>query len=102
MLPVVPICEPGVYTGEETTYCTFNMDEMPTAHANNHPRAIRYLIQLHLFMPGGAKPPSPRATKWALCRAILGAGFTYPRVENASDAETQHLVLEFEGVDGEV
>lgn len=100
VLPVVPICEPGFYDGEATTYCTFNMNEIPTAHGDDAPKLIRYLIQLHFFAPGGRRPPTTRETRRALCRAVLAAGFTYPEVTNASEKEWQHYVLEFEGVDG--
>lgn len=102
VLPIVPICEPDFYEGGEQTYCTFNMTQLPTAHADDRPRAVRYLIQLHLFAPGGPKRPSMRQTRWELCRAVLAAGFTYPSVTNASERQFQHYVLEFEGIDGEV
>ena len=100
VLPIIPVCEPDFYEGEETTYCTFNMNEIPTGFGNNRARGVRCLIQLHLFMPGGPKRPSPRAQTETLCRAILQAGFTSPSVENASDRDVQHYVLEFEGVEG--
>ena len=102
VLPIVPICEPDLYDGEESTYCTFNMEEIPTAFGDDAPHAVRYLIQLHLFAPGWPKPPSTRQLRKQLCRAVLDAGFTYPEVTNASEKETQHYVLEFEGVDGDV
>ena len=98
VLPIVPICEPDFYDGEETTYCTFNMNEVPTGFGNNRARGVRYLIQLHLFAPGWPNPPSTRKVRWDLCRAILDAGFTAPHVENASDRDEQHYVLEFEWV----
>lgn len=102
VLPVVPICEPDFYDGEAETYCTFNMEEIPTAFGDDAPHAVRYLIQLHLFAPGWPKPPSTRQLRKQLCRAVLDAGFTYPEVTNASEKEAQHYVLEFEGVDGDV
>ena len=97
MLPIVPVCEPDFYDGEESIYCTFNMNEIPTAFGDNRPRHSRCLIQLHLFAPGWPKPPSTRQIRWELCRAILAAGFTYPEVTNASEKDEQHYVLEFEG-----
>ena len=102
VLPIVPICEPDLYDGEESTYCTFNMEEIPTAFGDDAPHAVRYLIQLHLYAPGWPKPPSTRQLRKQLCRAVLDAGFTYPEVTNASEKEAQHYVLEFEGVDGDV
>lgn len=98
VLPIVPICEPDFYDGGEETYCTFNMDELPTSFGDDRPRNLRYLIQLHLFAPGWPKPPSTRQTRRQLCEAILAAGFTYPEVTNASEQEAQHYVLEFEGI----
>ncbi len=100
VLPIVPICEPDFYEGEEQTYCTFNMTELPTAFGDDKPRAVRYLIQLHLFAPGGPYRPSTRQARWDLCRAIVNAGFTAPEVTNASERKLQHYVLEFEGVSG--
>ena len=102
VLPIVPICEPDFYDGGAETYCTFNMTEIPTAFGDDAPRAVRYLIQLHLFAPGWPKPPTTRMLRKQLCRAVLEAGFTYPEVTNASEKEAQHYVLEFEGVDGDV
>ena len=29
VLPVVSVCVPDLYTGEETTYCTFQYTELP-------------------------------------------------------------------------
>ena len=102
VLPVVPVCEPDDYEGEAETYCTFNMTELPIAFGDDRPRAVRYLIQLHLFAPGYPKRPSTRQMRWDLRRAILDAGFTAPEIVNASERKVQHYVLEFEGVDGDV
>ena len=99
VLPIVPICEPELYEGEAEEYCTFNATEIPEGFGDNGPRAIRYLFQLHWFLPRGKRPMK---TKRELCRAVLEAGFTYPSVENASDQDSQHFVLEFEGIDGDV
>ena len=97
--PVVAECVPDHYTGDALEYCTYNFDELPVAHGDNQPHAIRYLVQLHWYLPLGRRPLT---TKRALRRAILAAGFTYPSVENASDELGQHFVFEFEAVDGEV
>lgn len=98
MLPIVPVCEPDFYEGEAPIYTTFNMTELPTAHGDDRPRLMRYLIQLHLFGPGYPKPVSLRQLRWDLCRAVLAAGFTAPEITNASERKVQHYVLEFEGV----
>ena len=97
--PIVAECVPDQYAGEEAEYCTYNFDEVPVAHGDDHPHAIRYLVQLHWHLPLGQRPI---VTKRRLCQAILAAGFTYPTVENASDELGQHYVFEFEAVDGEV
>jgi len=99
VLPVVPTCVPNEDVGEAEEYCTFNFDEQPEMSGDDAPQAIRYLCQLHYFLP---KERRPTATKKALCRALLAAGFTYPTVVNASDGAGQHYVFEFEDVDGEV
>ncbi len=31
VLPVVSVCVPDLYTGEKTTYCTFQYTEMPSS-----------------------------------------------------------------------
>lgn len=99
VLPVVPVCAANVDPGSAEEYCTFNYDEIPDGFGDNAPTHIRYLCQLHYFIPNGRRPT---ATKKALCRALLKAGFTYPSVVNASDGDGQHYVFEFEDVDGEV
>ena len=97
--PIVPECVPDRYTGTETEYCTFNYSEIPDAFGDESPHAIRYLVQLHYFLPAGA---NPYAKKKQLKNALLSAGFTYPSVTNASDADGQHYVLEAEYCDGDV
>ena len=99
VLPVVPVCEPDFYEGDAEIYCTFNVNEMPTSFGDDAPRHMRCFVQLHLFAPGWPKPPSTRSLRRELCRAVLAAGFTYPEVTDASEKETQHYVLEFEGVE---
>lgn len=97
VLPIVPVCEPNVDPGEAEEYCTFNFDEQPEMSGDDAPQAIRYLCQLHYFLPKGRRPT---ATKKDLCRALLAAGFTYPAVVNASDDVSQHYVFEFQDVVG--
>lgn len=97
--PIVTDCVPDQYTGTATEYCTFNYSEIPDAFGDELPEAIRYLVQLHYFLPTGA---SPITKKKQLKNALLNAGFTYPSVANASDADGQHYVLECEYADGDV
>lgn len=97
--PIVPVCVPDLYDGEAQEYCTFQYSQIPMAHGDNAPHAIRYLVQLHYFLPTGESPMRKRRE---LCRALLAADMTYPTVENASDETGQHYVIECEAVDGEV
>ena len=96
--PIVHEIMAGSYTGDADSYCTYNMSEQPMAFGDDTPWVIRYLIQLHWYAPLGI---NPTATKRALRAAILGAGFTAPVVEDASDLDGIHLVFEFEDVDGD-
>lgn len=99
VLPVVAVCVPVFYTGDSTEYCTFNISRSPEADGDNEPTLMRHLVQLHYHLPW---PNDPRAKIKALCRAVLDAGFTYPEQTDASDADGQHYVFEFEDVDGDV
>jgi hypothetical protein len=103
--PIVPECVPDQYTGAATEYCTFNYTELPDAFGDEMPGAIRYLVQLHYFCPYIGKNGSyfnPYTKKKQLKNALLNAGFTYPSVTNASDADGQHYALECEYSDGDV
>src|SRR5574344_792910 len=97
--PIVPECVPDQYGGTATAYCTFNYSELPDSFGDESPGAIRYLVQLHYFLPTGA---NPYAKKKQLKNALLNAGFTYPSVANASDSDGQHYALECEYSDGDV
>lgn len=97
--PHVPECVANVYTGTAQIYCTFNMTELPEGFGDNRARAIRYLVQLHLFLPSRS---DPYELKRKLRGALIAARFTTPAITNASDSDGQHYVFEFEGVDGEV
>ena len=101
VLPVVAVCVPDLYDGDAVEYCTFTVDESPEDFGDNAPNQMRHLVQLHYYLPPAGEK-DPRTTKRALCRAIFGAGFTYPEVTNASDETGQHFVFEFEDVDGDL
>lgn len=103
--PIAPECVPDQYTGTETEYCTFNYSEIPDAFGDESPGAIRYLVQLHYFCPNIGKDGlyfNPYAKKKRLKNALLNAGFTYPSVTNASDADGQHIIFETEYCDGDI
>lgn len=97
--PIVPVCEPVSYDGEETEYCTFVIDDDPDVFAEGMPSVIRSLVILNWYLPAGV---NPLAKKKRLCRALASAGFTYPSVTNASDEGGQHFVFECERADGDV
>lgn len=97
--PIVPIVKPIVYTGSETEYIVFNYTELPTLHADNRPNAIRYLVQVHWYLPTNV---NPNTKKKQIKQALLNADFTYPSAMNASDSEGQHFVFETEFCDGDV
>lgn len=100
---VVPVCVPGAYAPAEgeaaEIYCTFNVTQVPECFGDDAPEVLLDLVQLHLFAPRGMNTMTLRRD---LRRAVFQAGFTYPTVEDASDLEGQHFVLEFQGVEGEV
>lgn len=93
VLPVVSVCVPDLYTGEKTTYCTFQYTEMPQAFGDDMPQITVYLVQVHLFAPRGENVLNLRR---GLILALLDAGFTAPQIENASDEVSQHYVFECE------
>ena len=93
--PIVPVCVPDVYrpnAGETPA-------ESPDVFGDDEPQAIRYLIQLHLYLPLGQ---TPLRLKRQLRRAMLDAGCAVGDALNLTDLEGQHYVLEFEYADGEV
>jgi len=93
--PVVTTVVPNQYKGSNTEYCVFTYTEMPSVFADSKPAAIRYLVQLHYYLPHRT---NPNAKKTNIKNALFNAGFTYPQVINASDNEGQHYVFEFEGI----
>lgn len=104
VIPIVPVCVPDIYrpdagTKPEEVYCVFNYTEIPDCFGDNEPEAVRYLVQLHLYLPLGM---SPVARKRKLRRAVLDMGCAVGDFLNLTDADGQHHVLEFEYADGEV
>ena len=93
--PLVAICRPNVYEpdiGEDSViYCTYNYNELPRIFAEGSPDVIVHLVMLHLYAPNGR---DCRKLKRDLALALHLAGFTYPEITDASDADGQHFVLE--------
>lgn len=95
--PIVPVCVPDDYDGEEEEYCVFSATELGDCFGDDGPTAIRFLVSLHYYLPRGR---NPIAKKKQLARALSGAGFTWPSITNASDGNGQHYVFECEWAEG--
>lgn len=93
--PVFPECAPHEYHGTALEYVTWNVYTLPQVYAERKPAAARYPTQVHYWLPHG-KNPNPG--KLALQQALFGVGFTWPVIEDASDSDGQHYVLECEYV----
>jgi len=87
----------AVYTGEAERYYVFNYTTIGTDFADDEPGHERYLIQVHLFAP--PKENVTRRVKQTK-KALLAAGFTWPKTVNASDEESRHIVFECETAEG--
>lgn len=98
--PLVGECVENLYGGDAEEYCTFNLNEIPAGFGDNTAHAVRYLCQVHWFLP---LRRNPRPKKKRLRQALAAVkGFTTPEIVNATDEIGQHYVYEFQAVDGEV
>ena len=97
--PIVTDVVPNLYTGDSTEYIVFNYSEYPNSFEDNAPEAIRYLVQVHWYLP---LLTNPSTNKKLIKQALASADFTYPTVINASDGDTQHFVFECEAIDGDI
>ena len=88
---------PNKYTGELLEYIVYDYTVVPSVFADHAPRAARYLVNVHHYLPEKADPTATRIT---ISHALFGAGFTWPYITNASDNDGQHYVFECEYVDG--
>ena len=88
---------PDVYVGSALEYIVYNYSIIPAVYAERAPHAARYLVQVHLYSP---REKSPTAAILAIDRALFAAGFTWPSVTDASDADGQHHVIQCEFCDG--
>lgn len=99
-MPLVPECVPNRYTGDAEEYCTYNYNELPDGFGDNRAHLVRYLCQVHWWLPLKQRP-SPK--KKQLRQALMAVrGFTTPAITDATDDVEQHFVYEFETVDGDV
>ena len=99
--PLVPVCVPDLYTGDETEYCTYNYSELPAAFGDGRPHATRYLVQVHWFLPLKCRP-HPKKKELARALGTMQRCAIWPTVENATDDLGQHYVYEFQAADTEV
>lgn len=88
---------PGNYDGADEVYFVFNHNTFPDDFGSNAPQHERALIQVHLFCPHDFN--SVRTRK-SVKVALLGAGFTYPSMTDASDKDGQHWVFEADVAEG--
>ena len=84
---------PDTYNGKDETYFVFNYNTIPDDFGGNQPWYDRALIQVHLFCPHELNTVQLRKE---IKLALLGAGFTYPSMINASEENAQHWVFECE------
>jgi hypothetical protein len=88
----IPV-EPNEYEGSAQEYISFVYQELGAIHADGMPHAIRYILDLHWYLPRGK---NPSAGKDRIRHLLKRAGATWPNVVNASDKEGQHYVFECE------
>lgn len=95
ILPIVPICEPHSYDGDAPVYCVFNYSILPGMYADGVPLSMKYLMQLHLYVPIGQNPLGLISE---IGSAIQRAGFPCPEIQDESDSVSQHYVFAFSHV----
>lgn len=95
--PVVAVCVPGIYDGDEKVYCTFNYDESGVLFAGDEPQMTVYAVQIHLYLPADI---NPLKIKRDLTRALIFADFERPTVIEAGEGDGQHYVFETSYIKG--
>lgn len=91
--PVIPDCVPGEYTGDNESYCTFDVIETPDLLAEGTAHAVVAIVVLHWYRP---KNTNPNAVTAQLVRGIVSQGGTYPTITHGAE----ETMLEFE-LDGD-
>lgn len=90
-------CEPGIYKGTEDEYITFNYNSMPDDFGDDTPSHEINLVQVHYVCP--VKQDSVARRK-EIKQKLFAAGFTWPDMTDATDADSQHYVFECEIAEG--
>lgn len=91
--PAVPDCVPGEYTGDNESYCTFDVIETPDLLAEGTAHAVVAIVVLHWYRP---KNTNPNVVIAQLVRGIVAQGGTYPTITHGAE----ETMLEFE-LDGD-
>ena len=91
--PVIPDCVPGEYTGDNESYCTFDVIETPDLLAEGTAHAVVAIVVLHWYRPQNT---NPNAVIAQLVRGIVAQGGTYPTITHGAE----ETMLEFE-LDGD-
>ena len=88
--------ENSIYQGKEEQYYTFNYSTLGTNYGDDTPQHEKYLVQVHYFAPLNVNiTQRVKETK----RAIVAAGFTYPKTVNGTDEDGRHIIFECEAVE---
>ena len=95
--PIVPVCVSGVYTGEAPVYCTYNLRMQADSYGDDAPEAFTGSGMLHLFTP---RTTDPRSICHQLWQALEAAELWPEAVEDASDEDGNHMVIEFSALEG--
>ncbi len=74
-------------------YFVFNYVSLGDNFGDDAPQHERYLVQIHIFCPSTLDTV---ALRQQAKRLLFEAGFTFPNLISASDADGQHWVLECE------
>lgn len=80
-----------MYAGTAKTYITFNSWTVPEHYADDQPHFEMYHVNVHLFAPLTTNTTALQAQIKTL---LAAGGFTYPRTQDVSDDEEQHIVFD--------
>lgn len=85
--------EPNEYEGSAQEYISFVYSELGVLYAEGKPHAIRYILDVHWYLP---RDKNPESGKNRIRHLLHNAGATWPNIVNASDKEGQHYAFECE------